>query len=60
MITYKLSDAALTMAPSSYQFAILNALQDKHVYAGTIPAKVKARRRARNRVARASRRRNRA
>ena len=31
----------------------------KHVYAGTVPAHVTARRRARNKVARASRKRNR-
>lgn len=38
---------------------ILRALQSKHIYMGTVPAKVKARRRAANKVARVSRRRNR-
>lgn len=43
--------------------ATLNALQaqrtGKHVYAGTVPAHVVAKRRARNKVAKASRRANR-
>ena len=38
---------------------ILRALQSKHVYAGTVPAKEIARRRAANKVARVSRRKNR-
>lgn len=40
---------------------MLAALGDlrKHVYAGTVPAAVKARRRARNKAARAARRRTR-
>lgn len=42
-----------------YQLAILAALQSKHVYQGTVPAHIKARRRAANKVARASRRQNR-
>jgi len=42
-----------------YQQNILAALQAKHVYAGTVPAHVKAKRRAANKVARASRRVNR-
>lgn len=38
--------------PSSYARRILAALQGKHIYAGTVPAHVKARRRAKNKVAR--------
>lgn len=38
---------------------ILRALQNKHIYAGTVPAKEIARRRAANKVARVSRRHNR-
>jgi hypothetical protein len=50
------------MEPSDYQLTILGALQatGKHVYAGTVPAKVVARRRAKNKRARMSRRINRA
>jgi hypothetical protein len=46
---------------SPTQRAILFALNNtgKHVYAGTVPAHVKARRRAANKVARVSRRINR-
>lgn len=46
---------------TEYQVAILVALTKtgKHVYAGTVPAHVKAKRRAKNRVARESRRINR-
>lgn len=43
-----------------YQFAILMALQSKPVYAGTVPEAEIARRRKANKVARASRKRNRA
>lgn len=43
-------------APTSYSLAILRGLQTKHVYAGTVPAHVKKRRRVRNRVARKTRR----
>lgn len=42
-----------------YQLAILNGLQTKHVYQGTVPAHVKARRRAATKVARVARRQNR-
>lgn len=42
-----------------YQRIILHSLQSKHIYAGTVPAHVKARRRAKNKVARVSRRKNR-
>lgn len=42
-----------------YQRTILAALQSKHVYAGTVPAATVARRRAKNKVARKSRRINR-
>lgn len=45
--------------PSTYSLAVLSGLQGKHVYAGTVPAHVKAARRAANKVARVSRRRNR-
>lgn len=45
---------------TSYQSAILAGIQlMPTVYQGTVPAHVKARRRAANKVARASRRRNR-
>lgn len=50
-------------APSPYSLAILNGLQHKRageVYQGTVTGKVKASRRAANRVARVSRRINRA
>jgi len=49
--------------PTSYQLAILNGLQHKRageVYQGTVTRKVKVGRRAANRVARVSRRINRA
>jgi len=45
--------------PSEYQLAVMDALATKHVYAGTVDPAVKAKRRARNKVARASRRVNR-
>lgn len=46
--------------PSPLQLAILNALQNgKHIYAGTVPRHVIAKRRARNKRARMSRRANR-
>lgn len=45
--------------PSPYALAILRGLQSMRVYQGTVPAHVKARRRAANKVARASRRANR-
>ena len=55
---------ALTTEPpqrSSYGIALLVALNrtGKHIYEGTVPAAVKARRRAKDKVARASRKRNR-
>lgn len=40
---------------SSYGLAILGGLQGKHVYQGTVPEGERARRRATNRRARASR-----
>ena len=49
-------------APSTYSLVMLRALSLKPegtVYAGTVPAHVKAQRRARNKVARMSRRANR-
>ena len=47
--------------PNPTQLAILGAMQgpSKHVYAGTVPAAVKAKRRAANKAARASRKANR-
>ncbi len=57
--------ARLTLAfraatvPSLYQVTILAALQDRQMYAGTVPAHVKARRRAQGRVAKHSRKVNR-
>lgn len=42
-----------------FQRTILTALQRKHVYAGTVPAATVARRRAKNKAARKSRRINR-
>jgi hypothetical protein len=45
--------------PSKSMFVMLRALQSKHVYMGTVSSKVVARRRAKNRVARVSRRVNR-
>lgn len=46
--------------PTTYQLAILAGLQRKpHVYGGTVPTGEKAARRAANRVARQSRRKNR-
>lgn len=50
-----------SQAPGRYQRSILAALQRKRgeIYAGTVPPAEVARRRAANKVARASRRRNR-
>lgn len=48
-----------SVAPSVYALRILSALQDRHMYAGTVPAKIVARRRAAGRVARKSRKLNR-
>lgn len=45
----------LSPEPSLYSLAILHGLQDKNVYLGTVPAHVKARRRAKNKVARKTR-----
>lgn len=42
--------------PTLYSLAILRALQEKSIYAGTVPAHVKARRRAANKAARHARR----
>lgn len=46
--------------PGSYALTILGALQKRAMYAGTVPVKTVRRRRAENRVARKSRRLNRA
>ena len=48
-----------TAARSTYAFRILLALQAKPMYEGTVPAAVKARRRAANKRARVARRANR-
>lgn len=45
--------------PSGYALTILLALQEKHIYSGTVAPAEKARRRAANKVARKSRRANR-
>lgn len=45
--------------PTSFELAILNGLQTMQVYQGTVPAHVKAKRRAANKRAAASRRINR-
>lgn len=45
--------------PTEFERAVLNGLQSKHVYMGTVPDDVVADRRRRNRVARRSRRINR-
>jgi hypothetical protein len=45
--------------PDHYQLMILNGMQAKPMYQGTVPAAIKARRRAKNRTARKSRRYNR-
>lgn len=59
-LTYSaLKEAETLSLKQAYQLAILNGLQGKPVYQGTVPAHVKARRRAANKVARASRRKNR-
>ena len=51
----------MSTEPTRYQRSILGALNQtgKHIYAGTVSAKVVARRRAANKVARQSRRVNR-
>jgi hypothetical protein len=46
----------LVREPTKYELAILNGLQGKPVYQGTVPAHVTERRRAKNRVARKTRR----
>lgn len=50
-----------TATPEDGQFQkrVLRGLQQKHVYAGTVPPAEVARRRAKNKAARKSRRRNR-
>jgi len=50
---------APTSPPSTYQMAILGALQDRQVYQGTVPTAVKDARRARGKAAKAARRRGR-
>lgn len=48
--------ASPVVTPSPFAVAILGGLQGRHIYAGTVPAKVIARRRAANKAARAARR----
>lgn len=45
--------------PTTYQLAVLNALQLQHIYYGTVEPHVIAKRRAKNKVARLQRRVNR-
>ncbi|MDO5677486.1 MAG: hypothetical protein Q4G35_08280 [Propionibacteriaceae bacterium] len=52
-------DTPTTPIASRYGRQILNALQRARIYQGTVPANVKARRRAANKRARAARRNNR-
>lgn len=47
------------VAPNPFAVAILRGLQGRPIYAGTVPAKTVARRRAANKAARRSRRQNR-
>lgn len=46
-------------APTIDQMVFLNALQGKSIYLGTVSQKTKERRRAKSKIARASRRKNR-
>lgn len=49
----------MTLGPTTYQRVMLEALNTgRHIYAGTVPPAEVRRRRAANRVARRSRRRN--
>lgn len=61
MTTYYFRGTDDLSKPSRYAIAVLLALprMGKHVYSGTVPGHVKAKRRAANRVARTSRRLNR-
>ena len=54
-----MAQTSMTAARSPYGFAILLALQTKPMYMGTVPAAVKAQRRAAGKRARAARRLNR-
>lgn len=45
--------------PNPFQLTVLRALQGKHIYAGTVAPDEIAKRRAKNKAARVSRRRNR-
>lgn len=55
------TETPILSGPNSYALAILMGLQRKgaHIYEGTVPSHVKARRRAKNKVARQSRKANR-
>ncbi len=53
----KLDPDAFTTPPTSYQLAILGALQHRALYQGTVGAGLKDARRARGRAAKAARRR---
>lgn len=52
-------DLKITREPSSYEYATLKGLQRMQLYQGTVPAKVKAGRRTRGKIAKASRKGNR-
>jgi hypothetical protein len=51
----KLPTPTITRPPSTFELAILRALQIRPLYQGTVPADVKASRRARGRAAKAAR-----
>ena len=52
-------DQKITREPTSYEYATLKGLQHKQLYQGTVPANVKASRRVRGKIAKASRKVNR-
>lgn len=55
----KLPEPTMLTAPSSYEYATLKGLQNMALYQGTVQGNVKASRRARGRIAKASRKGNR-
>jgi hypothetical protein len=55
----KIDEAVITREPSTYEFAILGALQSRKLYQGTVTDGVKAVRRTRGKIAKASRKGNR-
>jgi hypothetical protein len=54
-----LSPEAIKAEPSSYELAMLGAMQHMHLYQGTVASNIKTARRARGKVAKASRKGNR-